>query len=245
MSKTLIQWTVVHWKKLWRELWFKTANVSADLTWVEPWVYRVNIIVEWKKYSWAGTFLGGSGVFEVHIFDFDEEIYGFEVDVYLIYKLRDNKKFDSLEELKKTISYDVQILKEKKVLAMTFWTFDYVHKWHEFYLWEAKKYADELITVVAKDVSVLHFKWSMPKFSEDKRLKDVLALWIADKVIFWDDKDYYKCIKIYKPSVICLWYDQKSASEWLQKFLDSSGISLNIIRLKPFKENEFKSSLLK
>jgi riboflavin kinase/FMN adenylyltransferase len=43
---------------------------------------------------------------EVNIFDFNENIYGRIVRVYVKYFLRNEEKFDSLEDLKKQISLD-------------------------------------------------------------------------------------------------------------------------------------------
>ena len=43
---------------------------------------------------------------EVNIFDFDENIYGKNIKVSFIERLRDEKKFDSLDELKAQITED-------------------------------------------------------------------------------------------------------------------------------------------
>jgi len=42
----------------------------------------------------------------VHLFDFDEEIYGRHVSVEFVHKIRDEKKFDSLDALKAQIGRD-------------------------------------------------------------------------------------------------------------------------------------------
>ena len=43
---------------------------------------------------------------EVHLFDFAREIYGAHVEVELVHKLRDEKRFESFEELRRQISQD-------------------------------------------------------------------------------------------------------------------------------------------
>ncbi len=53
---------------------------------------------------------------EVNIFDFNEDIYGRIVRVYVKYFLRNEEKFDSMEELKKQISLDEKAA--KKLLAI-------------------------------------------------------------------------------------------------------------------------------
>ena len=46
-------------------------------------------------------------VLEVHLLDFDRDIYGMHVDVNFMHKLRDEAKFDSLDSLKAQIARDV------------------------------------------------------------------------------------------------------------------------------------------
>ena len=52
---------------------------------------------------------------EVNIFDFNEDIYGRIVRVYVKYFLRNEEKFDSMEDLKKQISLDE--INAKKLLS--------------------------------------------------------------------------------------------------------------------------------
>ncbi len=52
------------------------------------------------------TFGGADLVLEVHIFDFDDDIYGQHLRVALIEHLRDEKKFDRLDDLKAQIADD-------------------------------------------------------------------------------------------------------------------------------------------
>ena len=53
--------------------------------------------------------LGGTKtLLEVFIFDFDKEIYGDYVTVVFKQKCRDEKKFNSFDELKKQIKKDVE-----------------------------------------------------------------------------------------------------------------------------------------
>ncbi len=50
---------------------------------------------------------GMKPILEVHILDFDRDIYGTHVDVNFLHKLRDEAKFDSLDALKAQIARDV------------------------------------------------------------------------------------------------------------------------------------------
>ncbi len=59
---------------------------------------------------------GGSKVIlETHLFDFDKEIYGRYVEVHFKQKIRDEIRFQSLEQLKAQIQKDVA--ETKKIFA--------------------------------------------------------------------------------------------------------------------------------
>jgi riboflavin kinase/FMN adenylyltransferase len=51
-------------------------------------------------------------VLEVHIFDFNREIYGKDVEVAFLQKLRDEQKFDSVNALKEQIAHDAQAARQ-------------------------------------------------------------------------------------------------------------------------------------
>ncbi|GAB4145261.1 MAG: bifunctional riboflavin kinase/FAD synthetase [Ignavibacteriales bacterium] len=100
---------VVHGATRGRILGFPTANVEqADSQKIIPagGVYAVRCNLEEKEYfgimniGFRPTFeTGGKLVSEVHIFDFNEDIYNKEIKISFIDRLRDEKKFASKEEL--------------------------------------------------------------------------------------------------------------------------------------------------
>ena len=55
---------------------------------------------------------GQNPVLEVHIFDFSKNLYGQKINVEFLKKIRDEKKFDGLEELKDQIFEDIAFAKE-------------------------------------------------------------------------------------------------------------------------------------
>jgi len=58
--------------------------------------------------------IGGTQLLlEVHLFDFDQSIYGHAVEVEFIAKLREEQRFDSFESLQQQIQKDVQVAKIK------------------------------------------------------------------------------------------------------------------------------------
>jgi riboflavin kinase/FMN adenylyltransferase len=49
---------------------------------------------------------GSSRTIETNIFGFEEDIYGLDIELSFIEKIRDERRFDSLDELKKQLDKD-------------------------------------------------------------------------------------------------------------------------------------------
>jgi riboflavin kinase/FMN adenylyltransferase len=100
---------VVHGSTRGRILGFPTANIQPESTEkLLPLggVYAVRCLINEAEYfgimniGFRPTFEEkGKLVFEVHIFDFNADIYGEEIKISFIERLRDEKKFSSKEEL--------------------------------------------------------------------------------------------------------------------------------------------------
>jgi len=241
----IIKAEVIHWQKLGRKLWFPTANLEIKDDIISEWVYKVNIIVNKKTYHWAASYSKSKWLLEVNIFHFDKNIYWEKVTVIIFDKIRDNKKFESLEELKQQIKIDIITIKNLKDYVLTFWTFDHVHKGHEYYLKKAKRFWDRLVTIVATDKNVEKFKKIWPKYPLSQRMQDVKDLQIADIVSPWNEDNPLIWLKLYMPKVVCLGYDQHSFTQMLEDYIQKENLDIYIKRLKPFKTDKYKSSLLK
>ena len=54
------------------------------------------------------TFGGDQCTIEVHVLDYQGDLYEHEMTIDIIKRLRDEKKFDNIEELKKQITEDIK-----------------------------------------------------------------------------------------------------------------------------------------
>jgi len=114
----------------------------------------------------------------------------------------------------------------KKVLC--FGTFDILHEGHKEFLKDAKGYGDFLIVNVISDNLVYENKKRYPVNKQDERIRNLVKLGIADKIIKVSDnlEDNHEIICSIKPDVILFGYDQKSEFlNRLKEFLSSRNIN--------------------
>jgi riboflavin kinase / FMN adenylyltransferase len=107
---------VAHGKKLGRELGFPTANIVLKRKRVPlNGIYAVKLHGIEPKPLPAVASLGvrptvmdgAAPLLEIHILDFDRNIYGRRVSVEFLHKLRDEEKYPDLESLRRQIAIDV------------------------------------------------------------------------------------------------------------------------------------------
>ncbi|MBQ8461752.1 MAG: riboflavin biosynthesis protein RibF [Bacteroidales bacterium] len=110
---------VVAGNRLGRTIGFPTANMKL----YEPLklvpavgVYAVDVEVLGRKYRGMTNIgvrptVGGGGLtIETNIFDFDEDIYGLDIRITFLARIRDERRFASLEELKEQLLQDKHII---------------------------------------------------------------------------------------------------------------------------------------
>ena len=110
---------VVHGDKRGRKLGFPTANLEiADNRAMLPnGVYIVTVKIHEKIFAGVAnigdnpTFKVAKRRLEIFIDDFDADIYGEEISVSFVEKIRDEKIFGSLEELKKQLREDLNFMR--------------------------------------------------------------------------------------------------------------------------------------
>jgi riboflavin kinase/FMN adenylyltransferase len=106
-----------------RKLGFPTANLKlAGALFPKPGIYAVWAIYEGKRYAavanlgWNPTFHDQKFSIEVHILNFDRDIYGHPLRVEFVERLRDEVAFRGPEELIAQIKKDVS--QARKVLQV-------------------------------------------------------------------------------------------------------------------------------
>lgn len=107
---------VAHGEKLGRELGFPTANIHLHrhaspiqgIFVVEVFGLDVEPLQGVASIGTRPTVNETKALLEVYLLDFNQDIYGRHIQVSFLKKLRDEEKFDSLDELKQQIQLDVE-----------------------------------------------------------------------------------------------------------------------------------------
>ncbi|MBO5894505.1 MAG: riboflavin kinase [Alistipes sp.] len=117
----IIEGEVIHGKKIGRALGFPTANMSLEAyPDVERGVYRSEVEIDGRKYRAMSNVgirpsVGGKELLlETHIIDFVGDLYGRRLSVTLVEKLRDEKRFASIGDLKEQLSKDYYTIKDAR-----------------------------------------------------------------------------------------------------------------------------------
>lgn len=108
---------VIHGRELGRTIGVPTANLAWKPSFRLPWgVYRVSVAYEGAWYRGLANWglrpsveaEGVEPLCEVHLFDFNQDLYGKRLRVEFGAFLREERKFSSFEELKQQIMKDLQ-----------------------------------------------------------------------------------------------------------------------------------------
>lgn len=119
----ILSGTVVHGKKLGRTMGIPTANLERNNRSYLPYgIYGGTVVIggdesetEYDAVINIGrnpTLKPGERSIEVHLLDFEGDLYGKEIYVRMIKHLREEKKFSSIDELKAQIEADINQWRE-------------------------------------------------------------------------------------------------------------------------------------
>lgn len=107
-----IKSTVIEGNKLGRKLGFPTANMEYPDNIVKlPYgVYKVKVLNQIAVMNWGiKPTIGAKETLEIHIPNFNENLYNKTLEVEILSKIRNEKKFNNLEELKQQIEKDIEV----------------------------------------------------------------------------------------------------------------------------------------
>ena len=110
-----LQGRVVAGDKRGMDLGFPTANLDVEPGQALPagGIYACQAHIDGQTYSAMTnignrpTFGGGQQIIEVYLIDYNGDLYGHELAIDIIGRLRDEKKFDTPEQLKEQIAEDI------------------------------------------------------------------------------------------------------------------------------------------
>ncbi len=121
---TKIRGRVVHGEGIGRKLGFPTANIalSANQLSLRDGVYAARVTIHGHHYDALAnigtkpTFSdNGARVLELHLLDFDDDLYGQEIGAEIVGFIRPERKFASPEELRQQIEKDKSMIMDYKV----------------------------------------------------------------------------------------------------------------------------------
>jgi riboflavin kinase/FMN adenylyltransferase len=114
-----IRGIVEHGDERGRTIGYPTANIKLDHIIAPQYgVYAARVNYKDRLYNAAvnigirPTFKVNTLQLEAHLFDFSDDLYGQEIDVTIVKKIRNEMKFDSIDILKQQIGTDCDTIKE-------------------------------------------------------------------------------------------------------------------------------------
>ena len=120
-------------------------------------------------------------------------------------------------------------------------TFDIPHPGHINLIKQAQSLGDFLVVAIARDQNVIKVKGQPPYFNEEQRFKNLNQLLkplnLAGKIILGDLNDPYKNIRLERPDIVALGYDQQTYVNGLRELVLNSDLHFKVERLEPFKKD--------
>lgn len=112
---TTIRGEVIRGAQLGRKMGFPTANIDAKgLTEIENGVYASEVEYDGHRYAAMSNIGlrpsvdGTTRLLETHLFDFEGDLYGKQIEVRLVRKIRDERRFASIDALREQLQRDAE-----------------------------------------------------------------------------------------------------------------------------------------
>lgn len=130
---------------------------------------------------------------------------------------------------------------------MIFGTFDMIHEGHVDLFRQARALAQNphLIVSVARDSVASRVRGYAPRQTEIQRRANLAAHELVDEAVLGDAVGYMRHITKCAPAIIALGYDQRGEYvDSLEADLKKCGLTVRVVRLKPYNTDVFKTSKL-
>ena len=121
MESVVVEAEVVSGNRLGRKLGFPTANMDiSNRTDISNGVYRSQLEIDGKLYNAMSnvgirpSVVSTGRWLETHIFDFHGDLYGKVLTVRIVEKIREERKFASVAELRAQLEHDMEYCRENK-----------------------------------------------------------------------------------------------------------------------------------
>ena len=109
----IIRGEVIRGAQRGRKMGCPTANIDAEaLTNIENGVYASKVRFSSHEYNAMSNIGmrpsvdGKTRLLETHLFGFEGDLYGREIEVHLLRKIRDERRFSSIDELREQLQRD-------------------------------------------------------------------------------------------------------------------------------------------
>ena len=110
--------------------------------------------------------------------------------------------------------------------------FDIIHPGHIHTLKAAKTLGDILVVAIATDKTAQKMKKRLPLHNQELRCELVDCLSMVDVAIVGHEKDIFETVKIVKPTIIALGYDQIHQEKFISDGCKQINLDIEIVRLQ-------------
>ena len=110
--------------------------------------------------------------------------------------------------------------------------FDIIHPGHIHTLKAAKALGDVLVVAIATDKTAQKMKKRLPLHNQELRCELVDCLSMVDVAIVGHEKDIFETVKIVKPTIIALGYDQIHQEKFISDGCKQINLDIEIVRLQ-------------
>ena len=121
---------------------------------------------------------------------------------------------------------------DSKRIVLAGGVFDIIHPGHIHTLKAAKALGDILVVAIATDKTAQKMKKRIPLHNQELRCELVDCLSMVDIAIVGHEKDIFETVKMVKPTIIALGYDQIHQEEFISNGCKKLNLDIEIVRLQ-------------